>query len=579
MFYHELGLPDLKMKQAYFALQIKRACSLKLRSFTMKQTNSGKISLSQLVLLGLGSLIGSGWLFGAWEASSVAGPAAIFSWVIGFIIISLVAYNYIEVATMLPQSGGMSNYAQYTHGSLLGFIASWANWVALVTIIPIEAVSAVQYMSSWPWEWAKFTSVLIKDGTISNIGLFAVYVIIIIFSLLNYWSVKVLTSFTSLISFFKLGVPTLTVILLLLSGFHPGNYGHSLSSFIPYGTAPIFAAVTVSGIIFSFNAFQTIINMGAEIEKPEKNILRGIVICLSLTALLYVVLQSVFITSMPENMVADKGWKGIQFNSPFADLAILLNLNWLAILLYIEAFVSPFGTGVSFVASTGRVLSAMEKNGHIPKILGRINKQYNIPRVAIIVNAILAMVMVTLFRSWGTLATVIATSTLVAYLTGPTTAMALRKMGPKLHRPFKARFLKIAAPLSFALTSLAIYWAMWPTTAKVIFIIILGLPMYFFYEYKLNWENTRNQLRGSLWLIIYLLVLSGLSFIGSKDFNGINWIHYPYDFIVIIIVALVFYKIGIGSYFESKYYKNAVEINQTLEKDISSQAEAKTSSQ
>ena len=56
---------------------------------------------------------------------------------------------------MFPQSGGMSNYAQYTHGSLLGFIAAWANWVSLVTIIPIEAVSAVQYMSSWPWEWAK----------------------------------------------------------------------------------------------------------------------------------------------------------------------------------------------------------------------------------------------------------------------------------------------------------------------------------------------------------------------------------------------------------------------------------------
>ena len=43
---------------------------------------SNKISLAQLVLLGLGSLIGSGWLFGAWEASSIAGPAAIISWVI-----------------------------------------------------------------------------------------------------------------------------------------------------------------------------------------------------------------------------------------------------------------------------------------------------------------------------------------------------------------------------------------------------------------------------------------------------------------------------------------------------------------
>ena len=43
------------------------------------ESNNSKINLPQLVLLGLGSLIGSGWLFGAWEASSIAGPAAIIS--------------------------------------------------------------------------------------------------------------------------------------------------------------------------------------------------------------------------------------------------------------------------------------------------------------------------------------------------------------------------------------------------------------------------------------------------------------------------------------------------------------------
>ena len=52
-------------------------------------------------------------------------------------------------------------------------------------------------------------------------------------------------------------------------------------------------------------------------------------------------------------------------------------------------------------------------------------------------------------------------------------------MGPKLHRPFRGKLLKIMAPLSFVLASLAIYWAMWPTTAEVILIIILGLPIYF----------------------------------------------------------------------------------------------------
>lgn len=533
-----------------------------------QKDESSKINLPQLVLLGLGSLIGSGWLFGAWEASSIAGPAAIISWIIGFVVIGSIAYNYIEIGTMFPQSGGMSNYAQYTHGSLLGFIAAWANWVSLVTIIPIEAVSAVQYMSSWPWEWAKFTSGLMDGSTISNAGLFAVFVIIIIFSLLNYWSVKLLTSFTSLISVFKLGVPLLTIIMLIISGFDTGNYGHSVGTFMPYGSAPIFAATTASGIIFSFNAFQTIINMGSEIQKPEKNIARGIAISLTLSAILYIVLQSTFITSMPTEMLHENGWSGINFNSPFADMAILLGLNWLAILLYMEAVVSPFGTGVSFVAVTGRVLRAMEQNGHIPKFLGKMNEKYMIPRVAIIFNAIISMVMVSLFRDWGTLASVISTATLVAYLTGPTTVISLRKMAPKMHRPFRANLLKFIAPFSFVMASLAIYWAMWPTTAEVILIIILGLPIYFFYEYKMNWKNTKKQIGGSLWIILYLIVLAFLSFIGSKEFKGMNWIHYPYDFIVIIIIALIFYKIGTSSYFESVYFKRAKKINKDMRADL-----------
>lgn len=539
-----------------------------------KNKNDNKISLTQLVLLGLGSLIGSGWLFGAWEASSVAGPAAIISWVIGFIVIGTISYNYIEIGTMFPQSGGMSNYAQYTHGSLLGFIAAWANWVSLVTIIPIEAVSAVQYISSWPWDWAKPTQALMHNGSISTVGLFVVYIIIIVFSLLNYWSVKLLTSFTSLISVFKLGVPLLTIIMLTLSGFDAGNYGHSLNTFMPYGSAPIFAATTTSGIIFSFNAFQTIINMGSEIKNPEKNIARGIGISLILSAILYIILQSTFITSMPQSMIHSHGWHGINFNSPFADMAILLSINWLAILLYIEAVVSPFGTGVSFVAITGRVLSAMEKNGHIPKFLGKINSKYNIPRVAIAFNAVMSMIMVTLFRDWGVLAAVISTATLVAYLTGPTTVIALRKMGPKLHRPFRGKLLKIMAPLSFVLASLAIYWAMWPTTAEVILIIILGLPIYFFYEYKMNWKNTKKQIGGSLWIIVYLILLAAMSFIGSKEFKGMNWIHYPYDFIAIIVLSLIFYKIGSSSHFNSIYFKRAKKINKKMKDGSPEEAEA-----
>ena len=57
---------------------------------------------------------------------------------------------------------------------------------------------------------------------------------------------------------------------LIVVGFHPGNFGHSTATFMPNGTRGIFEAVTVSGIILSYDAFQTVINMAGEMVNPQK---------------------------------------------------------------------------------------------------------------------------------------------------------------------------------------------------------------------------------------------------------------------------------------------------------------------
>ncbi|GLB46567.1 APC family permease [Philodulcilactobacillus myokoensis] len=513
-------------------------------------------------MLGLSSIIGSGWLFGSWEASRIAGPAAILSWIIGALVIGAIAFNYIELGTMFPESGGMSKYAQYTHGSLLGFIAAWANWVSLVTLIPIEAVAAVQYMSSWPWSWATWTHGFMQNDQISNLGLFVVFLFILVFTLLNYWSVNLLARFTSVISVFKLVIPLLTIVTLLLSGFHAGNY--TSQGFMPYGSAAIFAATTSSGIIFSYNAFQVVINMGQEIQNPKKNISRGIAISLIISIIIYILLQFTFIGVVPTGQLAQYGWHGIDFQSPFADLAKLLGAYWLYVLLYVDAFVSPFGTGVSFVAQTSRTLAAMVGNEHMPKFIGKINKRWNVPRVAMVINLIISVLLVALFRSWGTLASVISTSTLIAYLTGPVTVSTLRNIAPNFKRPIKLRMLKIMAPTAFVLASLATYWAMWPTTIKVIIVILLGLPFYFFFEWRKGWKNTATQFKGSLWMIGYLIFISILSYIGSSSFGGINLIPYPLDFVVIIIVSLAFYHWGVSSYTLTEDFHKAAELNNKI---------------
>lgn len=530
------------------------------------QNKAHKISLFSAVMLALGSLIGSGWLFGAGEAARVAGPAAIISWILGAVIIMIIAFNYIELGAMFPESGGMSRYAQYSHGPLLGFIAAWANWISLITLVPIEAVASVQYMSTWPWSWANWTKQFMVAGQVTSKGIIVVFFFMLFFTMLNFWSVKVLTHFTSLISVFKIGMPTLTIIMLMVSGFHTGNFGHSWTTFAPYGSRAIFEATTVSGIIFSYDAFQTVINMGGELEKPQKNILRGIVISLTITAIIYIMLQVAFIGAVSPTSIV-KGWQGINFASPFADLAIILGLHWLSVLLYIDAFVSPFGTGVAFVATAARTLASMTKSGHIPAWLGRLERRYMVPRFALLANLFLSVILVCLFRDWSTLASVISASTLIAYLTGPVTAVSLRKLRPNFKRPVKSKWLKLLAPCSFVLTSLAIYWAMWPTTVEVILVIALGLPIYCYYDWRYGQTSLYGQLKGAAWLLVYLVFISIMSYLGSSGFGGINYFRYPVDFVIIIVVSLVFYFWALASKIDGPDLKAAAKVNQTVELD------------
>ena len=531
----------------------------------MKQKKIHQISLFSAIMLALNSLIGSGWLFGSGSAAKIAGPAAIISWILGAIIIIAISLTYVELGSMFPESGGMSRYAQYSHGPLLGFIAAWANWISLVTLVPMEAVAAVQYMSSWPWSWANWTHHFIHDGNITFEGLGVVFIFMVVFTLINYWSVKIMTHFTNLISIFKILLPTLTIIVLIASGFHAENFGHNIHEFMPYGSRSIFEATSISGIIMSYDAFQTVINMGGEIKNPRKNIVRGVLISMIITAAIYVLLQVTFIGAVEPSTLAKSGWHGIDFTSPFADLAIILGINWLVILLYLDAFVSPFGTGVAFVATASRALAAMTHTKHLPAWLGRLNQKYMIPRFAMIVNLLLAMLLVSVFRNWNLLATVIAAATLIAYLTGPVTVMSLRKIEPDLKRPFKPNYMKFLAPFAFVLTSLAIYWSMWPTTVQVIFVIALGLPVYIYYEIKYQHSNLKTQLLDAYWLIAYLIFISIISYIGSNGFGGINVIAYPWDFVVIIICSLAFYYWGIKSSMK-KIDPYAKKVNERLKK-------------
>ncbi|GAB5057010.1 hypothetical protein COSHB9_13980 [Companilactobacillus alimentarius] len=157
-----------------------------------------------------------------------------------------------------------------------------------------------------------------------------------------------------------------------------------------------------------------------------------------ISALIYIALQIVFIGALPQSIISG-GWSKISFNSPFADLAILLNIYWLSTLVYFTAFISPVGSGIAFASSASKSLSSMPKNKHLPLFLSNSNNKYNSPRIALFVDLLVSFILILLFKNWSLLSRVVAASTLISLLSGPVVAGSLRKMGPNLRRPTKIK--------------------------------------------------------------------------------------------------------------------------------------------
>ena len=105
---------------------------------------------------------------------------------------------------------------------------------------------------------------------------------------------------------------------------------------------------------------------------------------------------------------------------------------------------------------------------------------------------------------------------------------------------------------------------MWPTTIEVIFVVLLGLPIYFYYELRYNHRSMKEQLKGSLWMLVYLVLISAISYLGSDGFGGINWIQYPYDFLVIIVASIFFYWWAVASRVDGKDLDEAQAINEKV---------------
>jgi amino acid transporter len=487
------------------------------------------------------SIIGSGWLFAPLFAAVAVGGASILAWIIAGVIIIILALAHAELGAMYPVSGGTARFPHFAFGSVAGIGFGFFAYMQAVTIAPVECFAFMSYASYyWPSLYNH------KTGNVTGTGFVFTIILMAVFVAVNFLAMRIFARVNNVITWWKVAIPVLTILVLLFNGMHASNF--SAGGFMPGGIHGLFSAIAAGGIIFAYSGFEQCDQLAGEIKRPGRNLPLAIIISVLIGTAIYTLLEVVFIGAMPPALLTH-GWTNFTNAAisagPFAALSALVGLGWLASLLRIDAFISPTGTGLIYTTGTSRISYGLARNRYAPQIFGRVSSN-GIPWVGLIFAFLFGLLFLLPFPSWHSLVNLIVGASVLMYAGAPLSLGAFRGQVPEAARPYRMPFAPVLAPLAFVVADLLIYWSGFEVVWKlgvvlVIGYVLIGISMAFDSQRPpLDWKN-------AIWLPVWLIGLGVISwqgqFSGGAVASPVNTNNIPFwwDIVVVAGFSLIIY--------------------------------------
>jgi amino acid transporter len=499
-----------------------------------------EIGLIGLTWASMGSIIGSGWLFAPQEALMVAGPAVLISWLLGGVAIIVLALVHAELGGMYPVSGGTARFPHYAYGGVAGASFGWFAWLNAATVAPIEVSAMLTYAGHWGFAkgWINpDTSVL------SSTGIFVAVILMALMVAINFLGVRLLAATNSAMTWWKIAIPLLTIMVLSIKNFDTSNL-HMANGFNPEGLKGIFTAIATGGIIFSYLGFEQADQLAGESANPKKDVPRAVIGSVVLGTIIYILLQVCFLFALPHSAIGHTWATGAYtaFTGPFAEIATLLSIGWLATIIYIDAVVSPAGTGLIYATGSSRLAYGLSRNGYVPSVFEWTSAR-GVPWVGLVAAFVTGCVCFLPFPSWQSLVGLITSASVLMYGGAPLSLGAFRRRLPEADRPYRLPAAGFLSPLAFIIANLIILFSTWETDYKLAISILIGYAILVANRvFRLNDQKPTLDWKAASWLIPYLggmLLLVYLSSFGPK--GRTPTLDFGWDILVVAIWSLVIY--------------------------------------
>ncbi len=458
----------------------------------------------------IGTMIGSGIFIVPAEMARVIGSSGwlLMAWLVTGILTIAAAVSYGELASMMPEAGGMYVYLREAFSPLWGFLYGWT----LFTVIQTGTIAAVAVA------FARFTGILlpaISEGnylippihllpgyavSLSTTQLLAIAVIALL-TWTNALGVRYGKIVQNLFTVAKTGALAALILLGVFVGRNQAavqsNFGHfweqtkllpitaGLSAATVYG---LFIAICISqsGSLFSADSWHDITFAAGEVKDPRRTLPRSLIFGTVVVIVLYLLANVSYLLTLPLSAIQ-------QAPSDRVATAVLEAIvpGWGGVLMAGAIMISTFGCVNSLVLAGPRVYYAMARDGLFLKPAARLNKA-KVPGRSLLIQGIWASLLVlprTFSQETGqygnlysNLLDYVISAALIFYVMAIAGVIRLRIIHPKWERPYRTWGYP-AVPLIYIVGGtiiLSTLFAYRPSsTWPGLVIVLCGLPIYF----------------------------------------------------------------------------------------------------
>ena len=425
----------------------------------------------------IGDMIGTGvFLVTSDMARAVGSISLVFAaWIIGGLIVLFGAFCYAELGAAFPKAGGNYVYLYRGLGPLWGFLFGWMSSfldrpVAMATLAAgfLRFLGFLFPVVATPLFTAHFGRY--EFGFTAAQPLAAL--VVIAATAVNYLSVRFGGSIQVLLTSLKMGAILLIVVAGVLFGKQESI--RMAPSVAPFGLGVIGAVLTaLVPVMWAFNGFNDLGDLGEEIEHPEKNIPRAIILGLLTVGGLYLLANVAYFRVLPFSAISQSQHVASDVVQSFAGSR---GARWLTVAMAISAL----GALHVVVLTGARIPFAMARDGVFFEFAQRIHPTFRTPSGSLIflgsIGAVLALS--------GTYEELYALFVFAVWIFFALTAIALlrlRKTEPDLTRPYRAWGYPVT-PLIFLIAAIALtanLWMVRPVRSSLgLAVILAGIPFY-----------------------------------------------------------------------------------------------------